>query len=319
MQSPAADMPGLDQLSLATAEAALRALGSGPDGLNAAEAAQRLAATGPNQVAQDAEPSLSAELWGRARNPLNGLLLALAAVSMLLGDLRAAAVIATMVVLAVLTAFIQEHRSNHAAARLRAMVTTTASVRRRGADGVAALAEVPIAALVPGDVVQLSAGDMIPGDLRLLEAKDLFVNQSALTGESMAAEKFAEPAAQPVQSPFGPASGHRSGGTAAGAWGGRVARRRRPSWTAPRGARPGVHTGLVGHPRYRAACAPRRRRRADRTLAALRRLAQRHGRDPRRCCRPSSASAATEQSGALQLGQPQQAGHRAGHVKPARP
>ncbi|GAB3470641.1 magnesium-translocating P-type ATPase [Massilia terrae] len=202
MQMPEADATGLDQLSLATAEAALRALGSGPDGLDAAEAARRLAATGPNQVAQDAEPSLPAELWGRARNPLNGLLLSLAAVSMLLGDLRAAAVIATMVVLAVLTAFIQEHRSNHAAARLRAMVTTTASVRRRGADGVAALAEVPIAALVPGDVVQLSAGDMIPGDLRLLEAKDLFVNQSALTGESMAAEKFAEPAVQPAPSPF---------------------------------------------------------------------------------------------------------------------
>ena len=96
-----------------------------------------------------------------------------------------------MVLLAIATAFVQEHRSNEAAARLRAMVKTTASVRRRTAAGGGDFAEVPLETLVPGDVVQLSAGDMIPADLRLLEAKDLFVNQSALTGEAMPVEKFA--------------------------------------------------------------------------------------------------------------------------------
>src|SRR6516225_1139092 len=94
-----------------------------------------------------------------------------------------------MVVLAITTAFIQEHRSNEAAARLRAMVHTTASVRRSPNQSDDLYSEIPIDCLVPGDVVRLSAGDMIPADLRLLEAKDLFVNQSALTGESMPAEK----------------------------------------------------------------------------------------------------------------------------------
>ena len=75
------------------------------------------------------------EIWSRARNPLNALLLTLAAVSYFLGDIRAAIVIALMVLLAIGTAFIQEHRSNEAAARLRAMVKTTASVRRAAGAG----------------------------------------------------------------------------------------------------------------------------------------------------------------------------------------
>src|SRR5262249_60077893 len=94
---------------------------------------------------------------------------------------------------AITTAFIQEHRSNEAAARLRAMVHTTASVRRDPSPSDDPFFEVPIDCLVPGDVVRLSAGDLIPADLRLLEAKDLFVNQSALTGESMPAEKHTLP------------------------------------------------------------------------------------------------------------------------------
>src|SRR5665811_740567 len=102
-----------------------------------------------------------------------------------------AVVIAVMVILAITTAFVQEHRSNEAAAQLRAMVHTTASVRRNPSRSEDPFSEIPIERLVPGDVVRLSAGDMIPGDLRLLEAKDLFINQSALTGESMPAERHA--------------------------------------------------------------------------------------------------------------------------------
>ncbi len=166
---------------------------SAPEGLKQAEAAQRLKTFGPNLVARERKPTIPEEIWNRARNPLNALLLTLALVSYVLGDIRAAVVIATMVVLAIATAFVQEHRSNQAAAKLRAMVHTTASVRRSPrsvADD--PFFEIPIDRLVPGDVVRLSAGDMIPADLRLIEAKDLFVNQSALTGESMPAEKHAQ-------------------------------------------------------------------------------------------------------------------------------
>ena len=167
-------------------------LGSALEGLSGTEAAARLKKYGPNLVARERKATIAEELWSRARNPLNALLLTLATVSYFSGDVRAAVVIAAMVVLAITTAFIQEHRSNDAAARLRAMVHTTASVRRSPCPPGDPFSEIPMDDLVPGDVVRLSAGDMIPADLRLLEAKDLFINQSALTGESMPAEKHAE-------------------------------------------------------------------------------------------------------------------------------
>jgi Mg2+-importing ATPase len=197
-QSPS-EAQELAVLSGLAPDAACARLGSDLGGLGTRQAARRLVVHGRNLVTGERRPGALAELWGRARNPLNALLAALAATAWLLGDERAASVIAIMIVLAVATAFVQEHRSNNAAARLQAMVKTTASVRRRGnADFV----EEPIETLVPGDVVRLSAGDMIPADLRLLEAKDLFINQSALTGEAMPAEKFAEPCAPHPGQPF---------------------------------------------------------------------------------------------------------------------
>lgn len=180
----------LAAISHVASEKVCALLSSEPDGLSDAEAEARLKTIGPNLIARERKPTIPAELWGRARNPLNALLLTLAAVSYLLGDVRAAVVIATMVILAITTAFIQEHRSNEAAARLRAMVHTTASVRRRPCSTEDPFREIPIERLVPGDVVRLSAGDMVPADLRLLEAKDLFVNQAALTGESMPVERY---------------------------------------------------------------------------------------------------------------------------------
>jgi Mg2+-importing ATPase len=177
-------------------------VGSTPGGLSATEAATRLKKHGPNLVARERKPTIPEEIWNRARNPLNALLLTLAVVSFLLGDVRAAVVIAAMVVLAITTAFIQEHRSNEAAARLRAMVHTTASVRRGPVRADDPFTEIPMDQLVPGDVVRLSAGDMIPADLRLLEARDLFVNQAVLTGESMPAEKHGQSSTSACEDPF---------------------------------------------------------------------------------------------------------------------
>jgi Mg2+-importing ATPase len=194
-----AELIALSQLS---PEPACQKLATNPVGLAEDEAARRLKAYGPNLVTREQKPTILQEIWGRTRNPLNGLLLTLATVSYFLGDLRAALVIVIMVVLSVVTAFIQEHRSNEAAARLRAMVKTTASVRRGGPTGSVDFAEVPIETLVPGDVVRLSAGDMIPADLRLLEAKDLFVNQSPLTGEAMPTEKYAHACDGRLDDPF---------------------------------------------------------------------------------------------------------------------
>jgi Mg2+-importing ATPase len=171
-------------------EVLLKELGTTHEGLTAETAAEKLVALGPNLVAHERRQGLLQELIGRAKNPLNFLLLTLAAVSYFLGDQRAAAVIAAMVLLSVSLAFVQEHRSNNAAARLRAMVRTTATVlRRHSAIEGEQPQEIPIEELVPGDVVRLSAGDMIPADLRLLAAKDLFLNESTLTGEAMPVEK----------------------------------------------------------------------------------------------------------------------------------
>lgn len=188
-------------------DAVFALLRTSPEGLDPDEVKARLALVGPNLIAREGRPSLVQELWGRAKNPLNALLLSLATVSYFLGDIRAAVVISVIVLLAVVTAFIQEHRSNDAAAKLRAMVKTTASVKRRGgtlptgeANG---FIEIPIEQLVPGDVVRVSAGDMIPADLRLISAKDLFINQAALTGEAMPSEKSVPACEGDVADPFG--------------------------------------------------------------------------------------------------------------------
>jgi len=164
-------------------------LGTSAEGLTAAEATERLAKIGPNRIAQQAQAGLLQEFYGRLKNPLNGLLLGLAGVSWATGDLRAAIVIFAMVVLSVGLAFLQEHRSGKAAEQLRAMVRTQATVLRRNASGNSEWAEVDIGDLVPGDIVKLSAGNLIPADLRILSSKTLHVNQSALTGESLPVDK----------------------------------------------------------------------------------------------------------------------------------
>jgi len=202
---PARTLLGSEELfglSRLETDACCHEMRSGLSGLTTDEAERRLKSFGLNLVTREQKPTVIQEIWGRAKNPLNALLLTLAVVSYFLGDVRAAIVIVLMVLLAITTAFIQEHRSNEAAAQLRAMVKTTASVRRTGNLTGGDFVEVPIETLVPGDIVRLSAGDMIPADLRLLETKDLFINQSALTGEAMPAEKFAHPCRETIEDPF---------------------------------------------------------------------------------------------------------------------
>lgn len=178
-------------------DALLASLQTSRNGLARAEAETRLISAGPNVIAQEGIPSAFEELWSRAKSPLNALLLSLAATSYLLGDLHSAVVITIIVALAIGMAFIQEHRSNEAAAKLRRAVKTMASVKRcdaetEGAGHPNGFQEIALEDLVPGDIVRLSAGDIIPADLCLLEAKDLFVDQAALTGEATPVEKSAQ-------------------------------------------------------------------------------------------------------------------------------
>ena len=118
------------------------------------------------------------------RNPLVIILIAAGAVSWFLGEQLNAAIIFVMVLLSVCLNFYQERKAEKAAESLSSRITTTASVLRNGAKK-----EIPLPDVVPGDVVLLSAGDLIPADVRITAAKDFFVDESALTGESFPAEK----------------------------------------------------------------------------------------------------------------------------------
>jgi len=167
-------------------------LNSSLDGLSAPEAKKRRAKFGLNVVASEKQKPLFLRFLSYFISPLPLLLLSLSLVAFFTGEFRGAEVIVLMVFLSTTLAFAQEYRSSKAAKSLRAMVSTKASILRRGApDTPSQTIELEISRLVPGDIVHLSAGDMIPADLRLLSAKDLFVNQSSLTGESMPVEKHA--------------------------------------------------------------------------------------------------------------------------------
>ncbi len=167
--------------------------------MSAREAAARLARNGPNEVEHQKPLSWWLHLWHCYKNPFNLLLTVLALVSYLSADAKATTVIGVMVGLSTLIRFVQEGRSHRAAEGLKAMVSNTATVIRRdpGTKGTDTRApprrlEIPIRKLAPGDWVALSAGDMIPADCRVLTARDLFIAQAAMTGESLPVEKFAE-------------------------------------------------------------------------------------------------------------------------------
>ena len=163
----------------------LASLGSSPDGLSRVQSLQRLARDGFNEIAHQKPPRWYVQLLMSFQTPFNYLLLTLAVVAFLTEDYKATVVISVMVAISGLLRFWQEFRSGREAERLRALVHTTATVARPGSNP----EETPIRNLVVGDVVHLSAGDLIPADVRVLSSKDLFVSQAALTGESIPVEK----------------------------------------------------------------------------------------------------------------------------------
>jgi Mg2+-importing ATPase len=177
--------PLLAELAAADPAAALQRLGSSPEGLSEMEVTLRLERYGSNVVASDERHGRLRLFLRACSSPLVLLLAVLAIVSLVTGDVRAAAVMTVMIVLGVGLRFAQEARANAAAEKLRAMIRLTATVVREGRP-----LEEPLARLVPGDVVQLCAGDMIPADVRILTCRDLFITQASLTGESLPVEKF---------------------------------------------------------------------------------------------------------------------------------
>ena len=153
-------------------------------GLSMAAAAARLRRFGPNRLRERREQPLVLQFLSRFRNPLVIVLLAASGVSALTGDTTDFAIISIIILFSVTLDFLQEHRANRASERLRRSVSVHATALRDGREQ-----EVPLASIVPGDLVLLAAGDLVPADGRVIAAKDFFVKQPMLTGEPYPVEK----------------------------------------------------------------------------------------------------------------------------------
>jgi P-type Mg2+ transporter len=174
----------------ASSEELLASLKTSDSGLSDREASDRLAEHGFNEVAFHRAAPILWQLFRNFGNPFVGLLSALSVISFLVGAVEAGSLISFMVVVSVLLRFIQEFRSTRTMARLRALVGTNVTVTRISDSGDCHRREIPLKEVVPGDMIRLGAGDMIPADIRLLSTRDLFVSQSVLSGEALPVEKF---------------------------------------------------------------------------------------------------------------------------------
>ncbi len=178
-------------------EACFERLESGPGGLRQTEAARRLREHGPNQLEAARRVSPWSILIGQFKNILVLILLVATVLSILLGHGTEAVVILIIVGLAVFLGFLQEYRAERALEALRRMAAPMATVIREDQEE-----RIPSEQLVPGDIVVLHAGDRVPADLRLIEAINLQIDESVLTGESVPVEKMTEPIPDP-QIPLG--------------------------------------------------------------------------------------------------------------------
>jgi Mg2+-importing ATPase len=181
-------------------ESLFAALRSRPEGLGARVARERLRRTGPNTLRP---PSRVASLRLLARqftNPLVAILVFAAGVAVAAGDWTDASMILLILLASGLLGFVQEYRASAAVEKLRARVGARATAMRDGRP-----VSIPIEEVVPGDVVLLSAGSLIPADGLVVEARDLFVSQSSLTGEAFPVEK--QPGPSPAEAPLAERSG----------------------------------------------------------------------------------------------------------------
>jgi Mg2+-importing ATPase len=168
----------------------LRRLGSSPDGLSSEAAAERLREYGRNELREEQKLSRLRVLWNQVRSPLLLLLVFAAVASLLSGEWTDAAIVLTIVVATVGVGYTREHSAQRAVAELRARVKTLAKVLRDGA-----IQQVPVEEVVPGDIVALAAGSLVPADGVLLDATDCYLSESVLTGESFPVEKGSTPSA----------------------------------------------------------------------------------------------------------------------------
>ncbi len=182
--------PEIDQQDIARApvDRVFEEFGTSAAGLTTAEAELRRTQYGPNDPAATKRIPAWLQFLARFRNPLVIILLVASGLSAATGDVVSFLIVVTIVALSTGLDFLQEYRAHGAVESLRRSVALHAAARRDGS-----ARSVPVEELVPGDVVELIAGDLVPADARLIESRDLFVNQALMTGESYPVEKRAEP------------------------------------------------------------------------------------------------------------------------------
>jgi len=211
---PAASAAGIVSAAEAAGPDLLQQLGVRADaGLSSPEAALRLARWGPNAVSSH-RARLLPVLWHQLRSPLLMLLLTAAVASYFTGERADAVIIGVIVGLSVGLGFVNEYRAEKAAEALHSQIRHQAVVVRDGRPGM-----IDVTALVPGDLVELRLGDIVPADIRLLEATGLECEESVLTGESLPAEK--DTSAVPAGTPLAELSGCALMGTVVNAGSGR--------------------------------------------------------------------------------------------------
>src|SRR3990167_2400860 len=191
------------EISKSPAQEVLQNLNTSEQGLLESDAEERIKQYGLNEISHDKTPPWYVLLLKSFRNPFIILLLFLAVVSFFLHNFQAVIIIVVMVAISIVIRFSQEFSSSKAAEKLKALVSTKATVlRRRDSTECVRKLEVDLKYVVPGDILHLSAGDMLPADVRLLTAKDLFVSQASLTGESLPVEKEATLNGKGVSNPI---------------------------------------------------------------------------------------------------------------------
>ncbi|MCX6738504.1 MAG: HAD-IC family P-type ATPase, partial [Candidatus Parcubacteria bacterium] len=156
-------------------------------GLSSKEAKRRILDYGENVIYRKKKMRPLVAFLKKFNSPLLLMLIGTSVVSLFLGQAVNAVIILVMVLLSAVMDFVNTRKSENVAEKLAAQVSSTVAVWRDGEKG-----EIPLRLIVPGDSIELSAGDVVPADCRVLSADDLFVNQSSLTGESFPVEKYAD-------------------------------------------------------------------------------------------------------------------------------
>jgi Ca2+-transporting ATPase len=168
----------------------LDGLNTSSNGLSSGEANQRLEYFGANRINRKSSDTALKLLWQQINNPLIWVLLGSCTLAMTLGKMTDGLVVLAVVVVNTIIGFIQEYKAGKAIAALSDMVPQNAAVIRNGVQ-----VTIPVVEIVPGDVVMLAAGDRVPADMRIIAHKNLTIEEAALTGESLPAQKNTDPVA----------------------------------------------------------------------------------------------------------------------------